>query len=249
MSKVTNEVEIEEVIVTTNDELEDFDFEDEDENQEEVSSEDFKEKVVDSSISDAFDKAEEVEVTVDTVDEFDEFDEFEEAPMPPQTQTKTITASVSPKRDKEAPAGTTKATITKKEKKKDYVHPQFIKRKAGDKFLKDEEIINLTAEFKLDDVVITLVVKKSKTVKAFLCDETTYLKSCEVTDDVTTITLENEAELDERAAIDIIRKANVKYDLGVQTVSPKGDKINTRTLGLKVARELNKKLKVKAETV
>ncbi len=242
--EVMEAIEATEELIITNDEFEDFDFEDFDFEEEDESVEEFTAEenvnlaeVVDTSINDAFDKAES-KVTVDTVED----DKAEDDTSP------TIKASVSPRVDKKSPKGKTKAKVSKKAKV-DYAHPQFTKRKASESFLKDEDVINITAEFKLDDVVITLVVKKSKTVKAFICDETSYLNACDVNDDVTTITLEAESKFDERAALDIIRKANIKYDLGVKTVSPKGDNINTRTLGLKVTRALNEVLKVKVETV
>jgi len=225
--------------------FDDTDFDDEEEVEEGLSKEELAEftkeedmeleEVMDNSINDAFDKA---EAKVEKVD------------VKPQVVVeveKPMKASVSPRANAEAPVKA--KTKAKKAKKEVYEHPQFIKRKAGDKFLKDEEIVSNTAEFKLDDVTIVLVLKKSKTVKAFLCDETSFLNVCDVTDDVTTITLEEESKLDERAAMFIIRQANEKFDLGIATKSPKGDNINTRTLGSKVVRALNEKLKVKAVSV
>ena len=248
MSDETIEVTEEVAINSAFDELDNFEFEDEEEEMtDEVVS--FDDDEFEEIPEEEEEVAEEVVVTVDTVEDDDE-DEFEDIPDEPDV---IIKASVSPRVSTEDPAGSSPAKISKNKKSKkakvDYAHPQFVKRKAGDKFLKDEDIINITAEFQLDGVTMILVVKKSKTVKAFISDETSYLNACEVTDDVTTISLEAESKFDERAALDIIRKANVKYDLGVLTVSPKGDNINTRTLGLKVARALNVKLKVKAESV
>jgi hypothetical protein len=222
--------------------FDDCDFDDEEEVEEGLSKEELAEftkeedmeleEVMDNSINEAFDKAEaKVDVKPQVVVEVE----------------KPMKASVSPRANTEAPVKA--KTKAKKAKKAVYEHPQFIKRKAGDKFLKDEEIVSNTAEFKLDDVTIVLVLKKSKTVKAFLCDETSFLNVCDVTDDVTTITLEEESKLDERAAMFIIRQANEKFDLGIATKSPKGDNINTRTLGSKVVRALNEKLKVKAVSV
>lgn len=259
MSDETIEVTEEVAINSAFDELDNFEFEDEEEEitGEVVSSDEDEFEDIPEEEEVTEEVSEEVVVTVDTVEDDtvveDEDDEFEEIPDEPDV---IIKASVSPRVSTESPAGSSPAKISKNKSKKkakkdkvDYAHPQFVKRKAGDKFLKDEEIINITAEFQLDDVTMILVVKKSKTVKAFICDETSYLNACDVTDEVSTITLEDEADFDERAALDIIRKANVKYDLGILTVSPKGDNINTRTLGLKVARALNVKLKVKAESV
>ena len=182
-------------------------------------------------------------------------DEFEDIPEPP----KVVSATFSPnKGQKKKPAGNAKATGTaskkpskkkKAVKKEEIENAQFPKRKVKPAFRKNDEFIHTTLPCKIDDVDITLVMKKSKAIRAFLCTEDEYLNACDLKEEKYSITFESESSFDERMSKEILRRVNVEYKLKVATEKPNGEKVGARTLGLNVIKGLSAKLKTKVATV